>query len=83
MERIKGIKVEPAGFIEVDMFPEEINSLDDPQVIDFKRVLLEVAEEYDCFLTSFEIHNGTVTFSFNNDELTSEILTILQHDNES
>ena len=69
--------MKPSGFIEVDMFPEEINRLDDPQVIDFKRTLLEVAEEYDCFLTSFEINNGTVTFSFNNEELTAEILTIL------
>ncbi len=73
--------MEPAGFIEVDMFSEEIDSLDDPQVIDFKRTLLEVAEEYDCFLTSFEINNGTVIFSFNSDKLTSEILTILQNDN--
>jgi hypothetical protein len=78
---LKGGKVEPAGFIEVDIFSEEINRLDDPQVIDFKRTLLEVAEEYDCFLTSFEINNGTVTFSFNSDKLTAEILTILQNDN--
>ena len=83
MERLKGIKVEPSGFIEIDMFPEEFNSLDDPQVIDFKRVLLEVAEEYDCFLTSFEINSGTVTFSFNSNKLTAEILTILQNDNKS
>lgn len=72
--------MEPSGYIEVDMFPKEINSLDDPKVIHFKQMLLEVAEEYDCFLTSFEINNGTVTFSFNCDELTAEILTILQND---
>jgi hypothetical protein len=50
---------------------------------DFKRVLLEVAEEYDCFLITFEINKGTVTFSFDSDELTAEILTILQHDDKS
>ena len=56
--------MEPSGYIEVDMFPEEVNRLDDPRVIDFKRVLMEVAEEYDCFLITFEINHGTVTFSF-------------------
>lgn len=72
-----------SGFIEVDMFPKEVNSLNNPEVIRFKRLLLEVAEEYDCFLVSFEIDHGTVIFSFDSDELTAEILTILQNDRES
>ena len=42
--------MEPSGFVEVDMFPKDVNSLDHPKVINFKRLLLEVAEEYDCFL---------------------------------
>ena len=63
--------MEPSGFIEIDLFPEDVNSLDDPGVIDFKRVLLEVAEEYDCFLITFEINHGIVTFSFDSDELTA------------
>lgn len=75
--------MEPSGYIEVDMFPEEVDRLDDPRVMDFKRVLMELAEEYDCFLITFEINHGTVTFSFDSDELTAEILTILQHDDES
>ncbi len=75
--------MEPSGLIEVDMFPEDVNSLDDPEVINFKRVLLEVAEENDCFLITFEINRGTVTFSFDSDELTTEIMTILQHDDKS
>jgi hypothetical protein len=75
--------MEPSGFIEVDMFPEEINSLDHPKVIRFKRLLLEVAEDFDCFLVSFEINHGTVTFAFDSDELTAKILTILQNDRKS
>jgi hypothetical protein len=71
--------MEPAGFIEVEMFSEEVNSLDHPEVQGFKRLLLEVAEEYDCFLVTFEINHGTVTFSFDSDELTAEILTILKN----
>ncbi len=72
--------MKPSGYIEIDMFSKDVNSLADPQVIHFKHVLLEVAEQYDCFLMTFEINNGTVTFSFNSDKLTAEILTILQHD---
>jgi len=71
--------MEPAGFIEVDMFAEEVNSLDHPEVKRFKRLLLEVAEEYDSFLVTFEINHGVVTFSFDSDELTAEILTILKN----
>ncbi|MBW1850615.1 MAG: hypothetical protein JRJ15_04140 [Deltaproteobacteria bacterium] len=72
-----------SGFIEIDMFPKEINRLNDPEVTRFKRLLLEVAEGYDCFLVSFEIDHGTVIFSFDSDELTAEILTILRNDRES
>ena len=72
-----------SGFIEVDMFPKEINNLNDPEVARFKMLLLEVAEGYDCFLVSFEIDHGTVIFSFDSDELTAEILTILRNDRES
>ena len=75
--------MEPSGFIEVDIFPKDVNSLDHPKVISFKRLLLEVAEEYDCFLVSFEINHGTVTFSFDSDEVTAEILTILQNERKS
>jgi len=43
-------------------------------------VLEGVAEEYDCELLSFDIDQGTVTFSFDSDELMAEILRILQND---
>ena len=74
--------MESSGFIEVDLFPKDVNSLDHPEVISFKRLLLEVAEEYDCFLVSFEIHHGTVIFAFDSDDLTAKILTILQEKRE-
>lgn len=68
------------GIIEVDMFPEEVNSLDHPYVIQFKEMLEEVAEEYECDLITFEIEHGTVMFSFDSEELTLKILKILQND---
>jgi hypothetical protein len=74
---------ESSGLIEVDLFPAEVNSLDNPQVLRFKELLEEVALEYHCRLIFFDINNGTVSFSFDSDGLTSEILKILHNDSQS
>ena len=67
------------GIIEVDMFSEDVNTLDHPKVIELKKLLEEVANEYECHLLSFDIHYGTVSFSFDSDELTGEIFKVLQN----
>jgi len=67
-----------SGFVEVDLFNDDINSVDHPESIHFKGILEEVAEDYHCNLVSFDIKHGIVIFSFDNDELTAEILTVLQ-----
>jgi hypothetical protein len=66
------------GVIEVDMFEEEVDSPDHPVADSFKALLLEVAEQYNCRLTFFDIDHGTVSFSFDSDELTADILEVLQ-----
>lgn len=66
------------GVIEVDMFPEEVNNLDHPEVVKLHKVLEEVAGEYGCSLLSFDIERGTVYFSFDSDALTARVLKILQ-----
>ena len=66
------------GIIEVDLFSEDVNSRDHPEALEFKKLLDEVAENYNCHLLSFDIDHGTVIFSFDNDELTAEILRVLQ-----
>lgn len=66
------------GIIEVDLFSEDVDSLDHPEVVKFRKLLEEVADDYDCTLTSFDIDHGTVSFSFDNDELDAEVLRILQ-----
>lgn len=66
------------GFIEVDMFSEDINGEDHLEVVRFKQVLEELAEDYECRLTHFEVNRGMVTFSFDDDTLMAEILRILQ-----
>ncbi|MEA2039806.1 MAG: hypothetical protein U9N82_08225 [Thermodesulfobacteriota bacterium] len=71
------------GFIEVDLFPADVNSLDHPYVIHFKELLEEIAEEHDSHLLHFDIDNGTVTFSFDSDELMADIIRILQDGKQS
>ena len=71
------------GYIEVDLFPEEVDSADHPEAIHFRGILEDVAEDFHCRLVSFEIERGTVTFSFDSDELMAEILQILKNDSQS
>ena len=66
------------GIIEVDMFSDDVDSPYHPEAIQLKYLLEEVAEEYNCELLSFQVNQGTVSFSFDSDELTAEILKILQ-----
>jgi len=68
---------ESSGFFEVEMFPAEVDSPDHPYAAQFREMLENVAEDYRCTLLSFEVHEGTVTFSFDSDELNAEILEIL------
>ena len=68
-------------FIEIDLFSPKVDSLDDPALISFRELLEDVAEESGCDLISFDIDKGTVIFSFDNDDLTTEILRILKNDN--
>ena len=67
-----------AGVIEVDLFSADVDSMYHPEAVRFRKVLEEVAEEYHCKLTSFVVEHGTVSFSFDNDELIAEILKVLQ-----
>ena len=66
------------GVVEADLFPEDVNDKDHPEVVKFMELLLDVAEEYSCELISFEIEKGTVSFSFDSHELTANILRVLQ-----
>ena len=72
--------MESYGRIEVDLFPEEINSVNHHDVIRFRHLLEDVAMEYHCRLLYFEIHCGTVTFAFDSDELMANILKILEYE---
>ncbi|MBW1870246.1 MAG: hypothetical protein JRI73_13525 [Deltaproteobacteria bacterium] len=69
---------ESSSFFEVEMFAAEVDSKDHPHAAQFREMLENVAKEYKCALISFEVHEGTVTFSFDSDELNAEIIEILK-----
>jgi len=66
------------GIIEIDMFSSDVDSTEHPVAESFKELLEEVAEQYGCQLIYFNVRSGMVSFSFDNDELTAEILKILR-----
>lgn len=65
------------GAFDIDMFSEDVDNREHPLAESFRELLEEVAEQYDCRLISFEINKGTVSFSFDSDKLTADILRIL------
>jgi len=67
-----------SGVIEVDLFSEKVNSNTHPDAARFRKALESVAAEYRCRVTFFEVKEGTVSFSFDNDALMADILKILQ-----
>jgi len=66
------------GVIEVEMFSEDVDDPEHPVAESFRELLEDVAEEYECHLESFEVSRGIVSFSFDSDELTANILKILE-----
>ncbi len=70
----------PTGAIEVDLFSEDVDGPDHPEAIRFRRLLEDVAMDYDCTLVRFEVQRGTVTFAFDDDVLTAEIIRELEMD---
>jgi hypothetical protein len=66
------------GVIEVDLFDKNINRADHPEALQFRNLLQQVARDFKASLVAFEVHEGTVSFSFDSDELTAEILKVLE-----
>jgi len=67
-----------SGCFEVDLFSSDVDGVDHPFASQFKDMLESVAEQYGCNLISFEVRKGTALFSFDSDELNSEILDLLK-----
>jgi len=70
----------PSGIIEVDLFSKDMDDPDHPEVVRFRRLLEDVAADYGCSLVSFSVNQGTVSFGFDDDVLTADILRELEMD---
>ncbi len=70
----------PFGTIEVDLFSEDVDDLKHPAVQSFRELLEAVADDNGCLLIEFSIKKGTVSFAFDDDVLTAEILRELETD---
>jgi hypothetical protein len=68
---------EPGKF-EVELFAADVDGPDHPMAASLRELMEEVAEQYRCQLTHFEVRAGTVAFSFDSDELTAEILKVFR-----
>ena len=71
---------EPTGFIEVDLFSDDVDDPEHPVAVHFREMLENVAEQYECRLTSFDVREGTAVFSFDSHELMADIVKVLQND---
>ena len=65
------------GVIEVDMFSEDVGDPEHPVAQSFRELLDEVAGQHGCRVTHFAVERGTVSFSFDSEELTAKILKVL------
>jgi hypothetical protein len=65
------------GILEIDMFTKDVDDPFHPKAEQFRLILEQVADDYECNLLTFEVSKGTVSFSFDNDKLTAEVLKLL------
>ncbi len=78
--RKERIGMKSHGSFEIELFPSEVDALDHPFVTQFREILEDLAEQYRCSLTAFSIEKGTVSFAFDNEEITAEIVKLLRND---
>lgn len=55
-------------FFALKMFPSKINSLQHPQVQQFKYLLESIGKIYNSTLATFKIENGVVAFNYDNEK---------------
>jgi len=62
------------GMMALNLFSEDVDSLDDPRVQEFKSLLENMANAYKTKLRTFAIHKGKVIFSVNDEEMCNDLL---------
>lgn len=62
------------GMIALNLFSEDVDSLNNPRVQEFKSLLENMADAYKTKLRTFAIHKGKVIFSVNDEEMCDDLL---------
>lgn len=60
--------------IALNLFSEDVDSLNNPRVQEFKSLLENMADAYKTKLRTFAIHKGKVIFSVNDEEMCDDLL---------
>lgn len=66
------------GLITIPLLPSDVNSLDHPDVVKYRLVYQQMAEAYQCRMTSFAIDHGVILVSFDSEELCNDIIADLK-----
>lgn len=63
----------PVPVIAVNLFPPEVNSLDHPPVVQMRRMLLAMAQDYGGTLTSFAVDRGIVLVGVDSEKMAKDL----------
>ena len=58
--------------VSLKMFPPEVNSLDHPPIVEMRRTLAAMAEDYGTTLKTFAIDHGVVLFSVDSERMAAD-----------
>jgi hypothetical protein len=62
------------SIVALSLFPPTVDSIDHEFVQQYRTLLTEMADSYNCKMTSFAIKQGVVFFSFDSQEVVDDIL---------
>ena len=65
------------SLLTIDLFPRDVNSLQDESVVKFRELLENMAAAYGASLQTFAIDHGVVVFGLNDERMTQDLLDTL------
>jgi hypothetical protein len=72
MDPMNGVKMRP---IVLHLFSENVNSVDEPSVREFREILDRISLSYGSRLTYFAVDRGAVAFQFDDRKVMNDILS--------
>jgi hypothetical protein len=65
------------SLLTIDLFPRDVNSLQDEKVVKFRELLENMTGAYGTSLQSFAIDHGVVVFGLDDERMTQDLLDLL------